>query len=310
MALRTVRMSAALGATIIGALGAGASPAEATTSTAAMRWSTIAKTLQAAFDPASTNPCNSGRLSCVFSVIGEMENRFSPLASSCSHDAVFSLAYLRTTQQYNQAVANDPSFFQNNSFINHEDGYFASFYFQAYDNWYGGRPAAVPPAWRIAFQAADARTVNGSGDLLLGMNAHVNRDLPFVLDAIGLTEPGGYSLYQDHERVNDILLQVVAPLLTEEARRFDPAIGTTELQGTTLDDTAFFQLLRAWREQAWDNAERLANAATPAEWQSVAQTIEDQAAAEAQSIVLSNAYAPPLTSTTSRDAYCAAHWAS
>jgi hypothetical protein len=307
MALTGVLRSAALAAAIIGALAAG--PAQAKTS-ATMPWSTIDKTLQAAFDATSTNPCNSGSLTCVSSVIREMQTRFAPLASSCSHDAVFSLAYLRTTQQYEQAVTNDPAFFQDNDFVNHEDGYFASFYFKAYDDWHGGRPAAVPPAWQIAFQAADARTVNGSGDLLLGMNAHVNRDLPFVLDAIGLTEPGGYSLYRDHERVNDILLQVVAPLLTEEARRFDPVIGTTEFQGTTLDDTAFFQLLRAWREQAWDNAERLANAATPAEWQSVAQTIEDQAAAEAQSIVLSNAYAPPLTSTASRDAYCATHWAS
>jgi hypothetical protein len=127
---------------------------------------------------------------------------------------------------------------------------------------------------------------------------------------MGLTEPGGYSLYQDHERVNDILEQVVEPLFVELTRRFDPSIGLTEFQGTTLDDEAYFRTLSSWRETAWDNAERLANAQTPAQWNAVAKTIEDQAALEAQSIVLAETYVPPVTTTESRDSYCATHWRS
>ena len=54
----------------------------------------------------------------------------------------------------------------------------------------GGR-ALVPEAWRIAFDAADHETVATLGDILLGMNAHISRDLPFALARTGLVEPDG-----------------------------------------------------------------------------------------------------------------------
>jgi len=271
-------------------------------------WSKIERTLQPAFDPQSKNPCNAGELSCPASAVAEMQNRFAPLASSCSHEAVFSLGYLRVTQAYYAAVSGNPRFFFDNAFVNHEDGLFAEEYFHAYDRWYAGNQAAVPPAWRVAFHAADTRLVNGTGDLLLGANAHINRDLPFLLDAIGLTEPSGQSLYPDHERVNDILEPLVQPVITELARRFDPTIGSTEFQGTTLDDEAFFRTLVQWRETAWLNAERLANAQSPQDWRAVAASIESAAKDEADLIVATERYRPPLTSTDGRDAYCATHW--
>jgi len=307
MCWRSALRAAALGVAIAGVLVSAAPPATGATA-GGNSWRTIKKTLQAAFDPASTNPCNRGSLSCLTALVNEMDRRFDPLASSCDHDAVFSLAYLRTTQKIQQTVTADPAFFHNNAFVNHEAAYFASYYFNARDAFLAGKLSKVPPAWRIAFQASRDRTVNGSGDLLLQASAHINRDLPFVLDAMGLTEPGGYSLYQDHKRVDDILRQVVEPLFAEETRRFDPSVGTTEFEGTTLDDEAYFRTLSSWRETAWDNAVRLANAQTPAQWQTVAHTIEAQAAAEAQSIVESETYVPPLTTTQARDAYCATHW--
>jgi len=271
-------------------------------------WSKIERSLQPAFDPHSTNPCNAGALSCPASAVAELQNRFALLAASCSHEAVFSLGYLRTTQAYYAAVSGDSRFFFDNAFVNHEDGLFADKYFRAYDQWYAGNHAAVPPAWQVAFHAADARLVNGTGDLLLGANAHINRDLPFVLDAIGLTEPSGQSLYPDHERVNDILEQIVQPVISEEARRFDPTIGLTEFEGTTLDDEAFFRTLVSWRETAWLNAERLANAQSPQDWQAVAASIESSAKDEADIIVAAESYRAPLTSSDARDAYCATHW--
>src|SRR6185437_14382908 len=101
-------------------------------------WSKIERTLQPGFDPQNTNPCNAGTLSCPASAVAEMQNRFLPLASSCSHEAVFSLGYLRTTQAYYAAVSGDPRFFLDNAFVNDEDGLFADAYFHAYDQWYAG----------------------------------------------------------------------------------------------------------------------------------------------------------------------------
>jgi hypothetical protein len=57
-----------------------------------------------------------------------------------------------------------------------------------------------------------------------------------------------------------------------------------------MDETATMQLLVAWREQAWRNAEALVNAPTAADRAMVAQQIETTAAIEAQLLVASTAY--------------------
>ncbi|HEY1367807.1 MAG TPA: DUF5995 family protein [Gaiellaceae bacterium] len=260
------------------------------------------------YDPTSSGPCRNGSPKCVDQTVAEMERSFDQLAADCSHEAIFSLSYLRVTQMYEQTVSSDPNFFDNTPFVNHEDAIFAGYYFQAFDNWYGGRPSRVPPAWQIAFAAADSDRVSGSGDLMLGINAHVNRDLPFVLASMGLFNADGSSRKPDHDKVNVILNKVEGPILAEASRRFDSSILDPTTNGTTLDETSLFQELSAWREEAWRNAERLAAATTDAQRAHVAQSIENAAALEAQTIVAAFSYVPPLTTTKTRDAYCAQHW--
>ena len=146
--------------------------------------------------------------------------------------------------------------------MNHEDVLFARYYFAAYDAWAAGRTASVPPAWRVAFDAARDRAVSANGNLLLGINAHVQRDLPFVLYSVGLVKPDGTSRKPDHDRVNQILNRVTDDVIAEVARRFDPTIDDTNLP-TTLDDLVLFQSIASWRETAWRHAELLALARTP-----------------------------------------------
>jgi hypothetical protein len=233
-----------------------------------------------------------------------MTQRLDPLAQSCNHNAVFALTYLRVTQEYRRTI--EQPFFDHTSFVNYEDTLFAHYYFNAFDAWSAGRIADVPPAWRIAFDAASKRKVSGSGDLLLGINAHVQRDLPLVLYSIGLVAPDGTSRKPDHDRVNIILNRVFGPVIAEIARRFDPTIDDTNLP-TSLDDAALFQIVAGWREKAWRNAEELAAAPTPAARDLVVAQIETDAATEARAIVASTAYPPLLGGNAARDAYCAIH---
>jgi Family of unknown function (DUF5995) len=270
-------------------------------------WSEILPGLTMEYDPTSENICVRGDIACVDAVIREMKRRFKPLAKKCNHDVMFSFLYLRTTQEYRRAVE-DPHFFSDNRFVNHEDAVFAKYYFRAYDNWHAGRKRKVPRAWRIAFRAADKKSVSGGGNILLGMNAHINRDLPFVLAGIGMTKPDGTSRKPDHDKVNRILNRVAEPALDEAARRFDPSIDDASIDGTTLDETALLQLVVSWREKAWRNAEQLVAAETARQRARVAERIEDGAAAEALMIRSANAYSPPLSSSARRDAYCARHW--
>ncbi len=272
-------------------------------------WPDLLPSIATPYDPTSKNPCKNGSLRCVDLTIDEMTRSFDGLAATCSHDAVFSLVYLRVTEAYERTVAADPSFFDDTLFVNHEDAIFAAYYFVAYNAWYRGQAWLVPRAWQIAFEAADARRVSASGNVLLGINAHVNRDLPFVLAAMGLFNKDGSSRKPDHDKVNVILSRVEGDALAEASRRFDPSIFDPTTNGTSLDETTLYQILAAWREDAWRNAERLATASSPAAWAAVAQNIEDSAALEAQAIAAQYAYTPPVTSTTARDAYCAEHWA-
>jgi hypothetical protein len=268
-------------------------------------WSADLPAFGTAYDPGSENDCTAGRLRCVDRVIREMTKRFNRLADRCDHDAVFSLTYLRTTEEYRRATTT-PGFFEDAAFVNHEDAVFASYYFAAYDDWHGGHRGRVPLAWRIALDAADRRQVSGTGNMLLGMSAHINRDLPYVLAGIGLAKPDGSSRKPDHDKVNEFLNRVTDELVPELARRFDPTVDDSALP-TTLDDFVAFQAIPAMREGAWRNAERLANAATATERAAVEQSIENFAAAEAQAIKAATAYLPLSGGSTARDAYCSAH---
>jgi hypothetical protein len=137
------------------------------------------------------------------------------------------------------------------------------------------------------------------------MSAHINRDLPFVLAAIGLVAPDGTSRKPDHDQVNVFLNLVTAPLLAEEAARLDPTtINVTTPYGVGY--TALFQQVAAWREAAWRSAEQLVNA-SPADRPAIAQAIEANAATQGAALAAANSYLPPVTTTGPRDAFCAVH---
>jgi hypothetical protein len=285
--------------------GLAAAPSMATgTDPVFIGWSQTLPASAYDYEPSSEDACKAGKPACVEATLKRMQRQASSTAAACDHRAVFSLAYYRTTQAYAR-VAADPDFLEDARFVNHEDAVFAAFYFDAYDNWSAGKHARVPAAWRIAFDAAEDRSVSGSGDLMLGMSAHVNRDLPFVLAGIGLVRPDGTSRKADHDKINEMLNTVVAPLIAEEARRFDASMDDTATP-YGLSYTAMMQALVSWRENAWRNAERLAAAPDKASRQAVAQQIEDYAATVGRGLVANYAYRAPVTTGADRDSYCAA----
>lgn len=254
-------------------------------------WSALLPGLTTEYEPTSANLCSRGHLNCVDAVIREMRERVDVLDSSCDHNVLFGLTYLRTTEAYRVAVV-EPGFFSDPAFINHQDAVFADYYFDAWDAHRAGPTSPVPRAWQLAFAAADAKSVSGTGNILLGMSAHVNRDLPLVLAAIGLVKPDGSSRKPDHDKVNVFLNRVVAPLLAEAATRYDPTVGDTQIHGSQLDEALLLQILAAWREQAFRKAELLVSAPTPAARALVEAEIERAAAIEANLIIVATAYTP------------------
>jgi Family of unknown function (DUF5995) len=187
----------------------------------------------------------------------------------------------------------------------HEDALFARFYFDAYDAWKSGRLADVPEAWEIAFDAARSGKVTGIGDALLGISAHVNRDLPFVLERLGLVTPEGTSRKADHDRINDVLGRVVGPMMAEAANRLDPTIADRGVGGQTFDDAQALEFIVGWRDNAWANAEKLVAAPTPADHAAVAAEIETEAATTSRGVLAATTASPD--EEAARDDYCATH---
>lgn len=255
---------------------------------------------------AEPNPranCDNGADRCIDRTIGEMYRRFHHVVPTCDDNNVFSITYLRVTEDIRTGV--DEGFYADPDWLNRLDALFARSYFLTYDNHLAGRRDLVPPAWRVAFEAGRDGKVEGIGNLLLSINAHVNRDFPFVLYRAGLVDANGQSRKPAHDSGNDRLRPLQAPTLAELSRRFDETIDDYDVPGIGLDDEAFFDLLVSWRESAWQNAQRLAAAKDDAERRQVAQSIEEYALSQARSIYSGSVYGPGET-TAARDARCAA----
>lgn len=262
------------------------------------QWRSIDATLGGPLDPRSQNVCVRGGRGCVRGVVDEMTRRLDALGAVCDHRAPFALMYLRVTDGV------PGTRFHDERWVSHLDALFARLYFRAFDAWRSGRRAAVPEAWRISFEAARDRDTTGLGDMLLGMNAHISRDLPYALVEAGLRESDGTSAKVDYDAVNDLLAEVQGPIIHEQSLRFDPTVErfTSPLLGVYQSDAT--SVLAGWRTEAWYNARRLLAAGTPAERRAVAETIDRSAAARARLIQAATAYPVAGGSTARRDAYC------
>ena len=249
-------------------------------------------------EPISKRTCQMGKPKCVELIIKEMERRYKPLARRCDHNALFALGYLRTTEIFLETLEDVD--YSDHATVVREDALFAEYYFRAFDAYHLGANN-VPPAWKEAFDAAQSRSVTSSGDLFLGFNAHIQRDLPFVL--YELYKRGDPVSYEDHNRVNEFLRKV--NFLEELAQKFDPTIDDEDVPGEE-DDIQRFQLIASWRELAYRNFERLRDAPSEQARAQVAAEIETYALVSAQLLRQQLSY-PAGTDSQERDAYCRAN---
>jgi Family of unknown function (DUF5995) len=163
----------------------------------------------------------------------------------------FALLYLRTTEGMRDANLagefSDPSFWDTRVIPT-----FASYYLDAYAAWKRGDLQEVDPAWRIAFEARPDR-LTCTQLLYLGINAHVNNDLAFVIE-----ELGPRYTYPDHKHVDEVLAVRTRPVVYPEIQReLCPGLfSETVPPGADAD-------IFAWRQLAWDNAQRLLAAPPP-----------------------------------------------
>jgi hypothetical protein len=246
--------------------------------------------------PGPVPNCEVPSVGCIDTEIQRMTELRDRLG--CDHRAVFATTYLELTKEIRRFVDTDASALKDLNYLYTEDALFANFYFDTIQAWeMGGR---VAPAWRIAFEQAEHGQITGAQEMLLGINAHVQNDMPFVIAALGVRMPDGTSRKPDHDAENEILNRGYEPVVEAIRQRFDPSIGLTNPELVTVDDIGGLEAVRVWRELVWRNAERLLNAKTEAQRQMIATQIETNAALWAQGIA--SVQFPGIRA--SRDAYC------
>ena len=246
--------------------------------------------------PRSVPNCRRARMRCIdveIRRLRSLQHRWG-----CDHRAVFATTYLELTRELRRVLRERPDFLRYPKYLYVEDALFANVYFNAIRDARRGRP--VPEAWRIAFDAAESKDLNAAQDMLLGINAHVQNDMPFVLAALGLRTRDGASRKEDHDAINEVLDSSYPKVVRAVRDRFDPQVGLTNSESTPADDVLGLELVKGWRELVWRNAERLLNAEDDAERKEVADQIQANAANWARGF----AAVEQTGYRATRDAYC------
>jgi Family of unknown function (DUF5995) len=126
---------------------------------------------------------------------------------------------------------------------------------RAFAHWYlrlrpGDGP--IPRCWQATFDVADDPHLMIVQHLVLGINAHINHDLPQVLVELAPEANGLAALRPDFDAVNDVLAETL-PMVLRSLRRVSRWMNLVAVRGNTMFD---FSLTVA-RSQAWNAAVRL-----------------------------------------------------
>jgi hypothetical protein len=190
-------------------------------------------------------------LTTIEAVLDEMTARWRRLHRAGDWRAVFAKTYLTTTEQILLAT-HRPGVFANPEWIVHLDCRFAQRYFDAFDNFES--KAACPAPWRAAFDAAMRKQTFILQDALLGMNAHINYDLPHSLDetipqGLGMEELEPYRL--DNAALNTVLAESVGVVQAALADNYDIVLHLLNRGLGRRDEGFATTLVHAWRARAW-----------------------------------------------------------
>jgi len=158
---------------------------------------------------------------------------------------------------------------------------FAWYYFDALDRF--EQQTGPPPAWERAFSVAVRKQAFLLQDILLGMNAHINNDLPLVVAELLRSEEDEQSVFRtvrrrfDHDQINRVLHEVIPSVEVDLARSYGRLILPLGRVMGNLDQTLAAFGLKTWRDNVWRNARFLLAARTEPEQRTVIHFIQQDA---------------------------------
>jgi hypothetical protein len=187
----------------------------------------------------------------ITAVVAEMQQRLDRLPARLGHQRVFLSTYQRTTKAVGETV--EEGTFEDPSWVERWDVAFAHLYLTALERQLAGG-GKVPRPWRLAFAASP--DLPPLRHVLLGINAHVNYDLPQALLAVisddDFTDRALMDRRRrDHERIDKVLASRVAAEDTELTGSAGASILDRLL--TPLNRLGSKRFLREARQKVWHN---------------------------------------------------------
>jgi hypothetical protein len=203
-------------------------------------------------------------------LVARMEADLATLEDGRRH---FHATYLRTTKAVAEEI--ERGGFLDNAWLERWDLIFADLYLQALAS------PSPPGPWRIAFDTARHRVdLPPLRHVLLGMNAHINYDLPQALIAVITPEEFEDAdllarREVDHQHIDEVLLARVGAEDAEmgDRRLIDRLLGPANRAATK-------RLLVESRRKVWHNTRRLNQARRDGTFEEVLSQLEELCAAK------------------------------
>ncbi len=190
-------------------------------------------------------------------LIAGMRRQLEAMTAASDPKRFFHGTYLRTT--ITVAADIDAGGFLDAGWMRRWDVVFAGYYLDALDRDRAGAP--VPGPWRVAFRAAGGPpgrpALEPVRHVLLGMNAHINYDLPQALLQVitpdEFDDPGVLAArHRDHERLDRVLHEQIDA--EDVALRAVSRVRLIDRMMRPANQAATRRLLAESRAKVWDNA--------------------------------------------------------
>jgi hypothetical protein len=178
------------------------------------------------------------------------------LIAAADRRAIFASVYTLTTLRMAESI--DAGEYTNTDWMKSYQTEFANHYRKALNAFANGQRGQVPNAWLKAFDAAASGQTLIIQDALLGMNAHINYDLPFAIEKVKLS-PNTTSRYLDHTRVNNVLNEVGDEIAGALGSLYGANYAAVDAAFGPADELFLAVGMATARQNAWNNAVLLTN---------------------------------------------------
>ncbi|MBX2893771.1 MAG: hypothetical protein KF734_22865 [Saprospiraceae bacterium] len=166
---------------------------------------------------------------------------------------------------------------------------FADYYYDALTLYEQQHPD-TPPVWQQVHDVALQKRLHIMQHLLLGINAHINYDLPLALyDGLHaewptLAEPERQIRKTDHETVNIIIAETIDAVQDEVIEPRSPVMALADRLMGRMDEWLLAQLITGWRTEVWRVTLDLLTAADPNQWENIRAAQEQKVLARGKEL--------------------------